>query len=369
MAATHAKSRVLCVMQLPPPVHGVTTVNERVAHSKLLTSRFELDVLPLRFASSIDDTGRISTRKVSRAVVTGARLAWRLLVRRPDAVYFTLTPRGPAFYRDCVYIGIMKSFGVVRVFHLHAQGVAEQLDARWKRELYAWAFRDAWVIHLSPALEHDTAEVTGSDRVVFVPNGVPDRSNGVATTPRATPRVLYLSNMIAEKGALILLEALGGLARRGVAFEATFAGARFNDGCVEQLEARIAELALSDRVRYIGPVYGAAKDALFRDHDVFAFPTSRDAFPLVLLEAMQHALPIVTTHQGAISEIVRDGVTGFVVPSRDPDALAAKLEVLLADPQLRQHMGERARSRYLESYTLERFEHSLATALAHCIGD
>jgi glycosyltransferase involved in cell wall biosynthesis len=64
--------------------------------------------------------------------------------------------------------------------------------------------------------------------------------------------------------------------------------------------------------------------------------------PLVVLEAMACGLPVITTTHGA-GEIVRDGIDGFFVPIRDPEAIAARLEQLHRDPALREQMGRNAR--------------------------
>jgi glycosyltransferase involved in cell wall biosynthesis len=346
-----AKPRLLCVMQLPPPVHGVTAVNACVATSRELADRFELDVLPLQFADSVADLGRVSVRKVARGAAVAARLVWRLAAHRPAAVYLTLAPGGAAFYRDCAYLAIVRAFGARRILHLHARLAPSRL--------VPWALRDAWVIELGRDV-HDAR--AGDDRVVVVPNGIADSGEPVRAV-RATPRVLFLSNLARDKGPLVLADALALLAGRGVAFEATFAGAPADAGCAEELERRLRGL----RARYIGAVHGDAKIALFRDHDVFALPTARDAFPLVVLEALQHGLPVVTTREGALPEIVDDAV-GRLVP-RDPAVLADALEPLLRDAELRARLGAAARRRYLERYTAERFERALASALAHCIAD
>lgn len=352
-------------MHMPPPVHGVTMVNERVASSAILTSQFEIDVLPLRFSDTVDEIGTVTPQKLVRALETGARLAWRLLRHRPDAVYVTLSPPGGAFYRDCLYVGVIKSFRVPRIYHLHAQGFAA-LDTGWKAGLARWVFRDAWVIQLSPVLRGDTRDLADEARVYYVANGIPD--DGQARIVHfGPPRILFLSNMIAQKGPLALAAALGELAARDLAFEATFAGAGFNDGTLASFHAEVAQLGLTDRVRYVGPVYGAAKDELFRTHDIFALPTQRDAFPLVVLEAMQHGLPVVSTREGAIPDMVDEGVTGYLVAKGDGAALAARLRELVEDRALRVRLGDQARARYLAQFTVEQFEQRLAAALAQCL--
>jgi glycosyltransferase involved in cell wall biosynthesis len=155
---------------------------------------------------------------------------------------------------------------------------------------------------------------------------------------------------------------------QGVAFNATFAGAA-NGACLDEFTRSVRTLGLEERVRFIGPAYGDQKDELFRTHDVFVLPTfyAQEAFPLVVLEAMQWGLPVVSTTEGAIPEIVQDGVTGYVVPQRDPAALAARLATLLGSDELMRGMGLNARKRFLARYTLEHFETRLTAALVRSL--
>ncbi len=356
-------------MQLPPPVHGASVMNAHVADSELLAAHFDIDVLPLRFANSVDDIGSVSLRKLGRVATHAARLLARTVRRRPDAVYFTLSPVGGSFYRDCLFIALLKLLRVPRVYHLHGKGIGRELDDAWKQRLYAWAFANAWVIHLSPMLATETAPIAEANRVRFIPNGITPTASAPTRTARERPRILYVSNMSEDKGPLVLVDALAELADRGVQFEATFAGAPFGD-CVDKFERKVAERRLGANVRYVGPQYGEAKDKLFADHDIFVFPTyyAQEAFPLVLIEAMQHGLPVVTTFEGAIPEMVEDGVTGCLVPQRDHRALAAKIAQLVDDEVLRRRMGNAGRQRYEERFTLDRFEAALSDVLREVVG-
>jgi glycosyltransferase involved in cell wall biosynthesis len=71
---------------------------------------------------------------------------------------------------------------------------------------------------------------------------------------------------------------------------------------------------------------------------------------------MQFSLPIVSTFEGGIPDVVENGVTGFLVPQKDVEALADKLEILIKSPELRKQMGAAGRKKYEEEFTLERFE-------------
>jgi glycosyltransferase involved in cell wall biosynthesis len=100
----------------------------------------------------------------------------------------------------------------------------------------------------------------------------------------------------------------------------------------------------------------------YRQADVFVLPTLFEGMSLAVLEAMASGLPVITTPNGP-AEVVRDGVDGFIVPIRDVDAIADRLDRLRADPELRMYMGRNARMRARE-FTWSRYREA-ATATIH----
>jgi glycosyltransferase involved in cell wall biosynthesis len=91
------------------------------------------------------------------------------------------------------------------------------------------------------------------------------------------------------------------------------------------------------------PVYGS--------FDLFVLSSRREGLPNSILEAMAVGLSVVTTDVAGISELVRDGQTGYVVPQRDVDRLAHAMVTLVADKQLRQHMGQAGRERIKREFS------------------
>lgn len=94
----------------------------------------------------------------------------------------------------------------------------------------------------------------------------------------------------------------------------------------------------------------AVIDDLYSRAAVFVVPSHFDPLPLVLLEAMAYGLPTVSTPSCGIPEVLLDGVTGFLVPIGDVDALAARLTELLLDPERAQEMGKAGRARVEEHF-------------------
>ncbi len=81
-------------------------MNELLIGSRALRSRFQLDVLPLKFTRSIKDVGYASARKLAQLPAVWARLIAKCIVRTPNAIYFTLAPTGIAFFRDLTIVAI-----------------------------------------------------------------------------------------------------------------------------------------------------------------------------------------------------------------------------------------------------------------------
>ena len=90
-----------------------------------------------------------------------------------------------------------------------------------------------------------------------------------------------------------------------------------------------------------------------------------ECFSLVLLEAMEHGLPCISTIEGGIPGIVDDGKTGFLVPKHDVAALADKIQLLLNDSVLRSNMGKVGREKFEKEFTLEVFEKKMVEILSN----
>lgn len=177
---------------------------------------------------------------------------------------------------------------------------------------------------------------------------------------------LTISNLNSSKGTWILLEACRLLQERGVHdFCVHFVGAGTAEINEKDFRGSIETQGLSDVAQYHGRLYGEEKERLLHKADVFVHPTLNDCFPLVLLEAMQHALPIIATPVGAIPDMVEDGVTGFIIPEQDTKALAEAMQSFIEHPERIRSMGEAARERFLHSYTADQFEQHLLHILAH----
>lgn len=230
---------------------------------------------------------------------------------------------------------------------LHAHG---GLIAGW---LTTWPRRVAARLLLAPAdaivpVAKSVASVLedlAPGRVEVVRNGVDLAVFEVHDRPfRTTPRVLYAGVVTRRKGLLDLAQASRLLHERGSCHEVVILGGTPDEGAAEErlVHAEVASLA---QVRLAGPRSHEEMPAWYWEADIFCLPSWWEAMPLTVLEAMASGLPVVATDVGDVSDVVLDGVTGLVVPPRDPAALAAALDRLLGDADLRRKMGAAGRRR------------------------
>ncbi len=95
-------------------------------------------------------------------------------------------------------------------------------------------------------------------------------------------------------------------------------------------------------------------EEVLRDADIFILSSDWEGLPLVAVEAMAAGKPVISTSVGGVPELVEKEVTGFLVPPKDPDALASAILRLARDPQLRKQMGLAAKKHAVERFDISR---------------
>jgi glycosyltransferase involved in cell wall biosynthesis len=161
--------------------------------------------------------------------------------------------------------------------------------------------------------------------------------------------LLAVGRLLPEKGHRYLLEALTRLRERHPRTVLLVAGEGPLRG---ELERASRAAGLNGSVRFLGNREDIP--CLLLAADVLVLPSLREGLPLVVLEAMAAAKPVVVSDVGGTREAVVDGVTGLLVPPADPSALASALSVLLADPAKAQAMGREGRRRVEREFSAER---------------
>jgi len=357
-------------MHLPPPVHGTSLINQSIKASDHINEQFDCEYINSSGSSVTKDVGHLSLRKLTRLLCMYLKVLKTLAVNRFDLVYMTIAVSGSALLKDSLVILLTKALRKKIVIHLHGLGIA---DERKKHVFMDWYYRFVFkgtsVIHLSNVLLRDVEGLVPVSHQFVVGNGV-ERSGNKEEPVRneACPKLLYLSHLIEFKGYFELLQAANILKNRGHKFMLNFVGGwAGNSSAREKFYNFLTKNKLDKFVELSGPQYGQGKEKAFMEASVFILPSHNECFPLCILEAMAHGLPVIATNVGAISEILEDEKTGYIVPAKNPGALADKLETLLNNPELRKQMGAAGREKFLRCYTLSAFEDRLQGVLEQII--
>lgn len=353
--------RILFILHTPPPVHGSSVVGKAIKDSLVINEAFECRFINLGTSRTVDEIGKNPFVKIGRYLSIIIKVLKQLLTHKPNLCYLAITAKGPAFYKDSLIALLVKGFGVRMVYHFHNKGVSTRQHKALDNFLYKSVFKNAHAILLSKYLYHDVEKYFTADRVHYCPNGIPDidrKQKALDKIKNKKTEILFLSNLIESKGVFVLLKACEILKQKGLAFHCTYVGGE-GDVNANQFQKKVKDLCVTDQVVYVGKKYGEEKEKVFSKSDIFIHPTYEDCFPLVLLEAMQHGLPTVSTFEGGIRSIVENGITGFLVPQQNAQVLAEKLEILIQNPALRQQMGEAGRLKYEQEFTLNKFEERL----------
>lgn len=411
---------ILFITPLPPPVHGSAMVSQYINDSELIQGEFECDFVNLSTSRRMEEIGKGGIKKLLRFVGSFFTLFYKLLTHRYDLCYLAITCHGVGFLKDAPFVLLCKLFGRKVVIHQHNKGMSGCIE-RWPyRWLIPYVYKCTRVILLSWYLYQDIAQAVKREQVVICPNGIPETEIGkqnqrstlegvkelrteslvgaveevgmlraasvdltlnsqqeqreqlaVVTTPlscrgvggESATHLLFLSNLIPSKGVYVLLDACKILKERGLDFHCNFVGGESKEMDRRVFEEAVKERGLVGRVLYHGPKYGEEKEHYWQMADVFVQPTYEDCFPLTILEAMQHGLPVVSTDEGAVPDMVVDGKNGFICKRQDAAGLANAIERLLLDEALRNRMGTEGYRMYKEKFTLSCFEHRFAEIL------
>ena len=162
-------------------------------------------------------------------------------------------------------------------------------------------------------------------------------------------RVVSVSRIHWVKGYEFALQALALVRRAGVDVDYTIIG-HADDKARLSVLATARDLGIEPSVHIRGTQTPSEIVATLRAADVFLLSSLSEGLSTATLEAMAVGLPVVVTDVGGMREAVTDGVHGFVVPPRDPAALAAALLELAADGELRRKMGDEGRRRAVEEF-------------------
>jgi glycosyltransferase involved in cell wall biosynthesis len=314
---------VCLVGPFPEPINGCSHANETLLRGLLKTgAKCSIVNTSTPTISSVQGT-HFSIAKAIHFIKTYIYV-WKILQVNvvyitPGQTFFGLIKYLP-FYLMC--IALRKPY----VLHLHGNHLGNQYNKlrNIKKAIFKYCVSHAAAgIVLSDSLRANFSQLLCPEKVFVVPNFVAEEiyDQPPANKPTDHPRLLYLSNLMREKGILFFLDALLILKASGLTFTAAIAGS-MEANLRNEVEARL--INLDDNVEYVGPVTGRIKIELLNSMNIFILPTyySMEGQPIALLEALATGNIVITTKHAGIPDIITS-FNGYFVPPQDASAIAS----------------------------------------------
>ena len=231
--------------------------------------------------------------------------------------------------------------------------------------IYSRLFRSGDLILACSAYSYEHLIRFGSnpDRTAIHPAGIDIKKYSfhpkAASGQVSDITFLSVSRLVEEKGLQYGVEAIYLLKKKNPALRVRYV--IIGGGPLEKKLKRMCEqLDLKEDVRFMGWMDQNEIIEKMREADIFLLPSVAEANPVVLMEARATGLPAIATSVGSIPDTVPDGVSGFLVPPRNAEALAEKMEYLAGHPELRERMGFNGRQVVEQMHDIDKLNRRLA---------
>ncbi|NRP59898.1 glycosyltransferase family 4 protein [Marinobacterium sp. xm-d-564] len=322
------KGDVLLIGPFPEPVHGCSLAN-MVLYKGLVSKQIAVDRINMGTVLS-EDIGSFTWKKLF--FVFGRYLSIYKIFFFKN-IYLTPGQTFLGVLKYAPYILIGRLFRKNVIFHVHGNYLWQEYERSGfvKRKIVRFLIsRSSKGIVLSESLRKNLLPFLPSKDILTVHNFFEDFLISPELVKEfSSLKVVFLSNLMTEKGIFDLLDALEILVAEGVSFEARIAGGIDTD---VQKAVRDRLHALGPSVSYVGVVAGAEKKSLLSWANTFVLPTyyRSEGQPISLIEAMATGNAIVTTRHAGIPDILTD-CNAFFVDDRSPSQIAAVLKDFYSD--------------------------------------
>lgn len=357
------KRHLLVIGPVPPPIHGESLAMKHLIDSKEVQNAFRLTVVNTNRKQTTKG-GSFSFAKLFQDM--GIIFRIRRIVRE-DAVaimYLSLSQTKLGLIRDALLIRLAGKRAGRVIAHLHGnnlRNILVTMNPLMKRLVTPALTSIESGIVLSRNLAFNFMGLPG--HIEIVPNGIDSAyfTDQEIESARNNPanesrfHILYLSNLIETKGFAQLILAVMDLLKKGYPVTLWLAGQIYDQPLFDRMMDQAGAAGYNEKIVYLGTVTGMRKKQLLRDADVMVLPTTYpiEGQPISIIEGMASGLPIISSVQGAIPELIEGN--GIALKEINRNSLAQAIIRLMADRNLYRHLSQESRRHFLKQYTLEHY--------------
>lgn len=345
---------ILIIGPLPEPITGVSLANKVVLESLEGNSRFDVKYINTSYYKFDENLGEFSFSKLLFSLFLNFQF---IKIFKNKIVY--LTP-GQTFFGVLKYsIFILVSYVLRKelIIHIHGNYLAKEyssLKGVKKRIFHFLISRSSKGIVLSKSLKKNLTPFINEDKIYILPNFAENYLLNTTQKNYCDLRIVFLSNLMKEKGILVLLKTLKNLEQKGILYKAKIAG-NIDSKNKEEIVLLINELRHTE---YLGIVSGKQKRDLLSWSNTFVLPTfyKMEGQPISIIEAMATGNVIITTQHAGIPDIIEDKKHGFFVEKNSVISLEEKLIYLSDATETIKEISNINRDYFQENFTVQQFK-------------
>jgi len=362
--------KILLIGPLPDPVTGISLANHTIKeYIGKYGGKYAISSINMSY-NELEGQGRIGKISFEKVFFYSKFYKNLFKIFAADIVYITpgLTFFGVVKYAPFIYLAKTLRKEIITHIHGNYLHIEYQNVSDWKKfVMKAILSKTDKGIVLSNSLVCNMAPFIDKKNIYVLENFVEDAifpaKDEVKEFHTDYLRILYLSNLMPEKGIFDLLDALLILQEKNIKFTAQIAGA-----IDIQHQAKIQEMLdkLSKNVEYLGIVRSQAKKAAFMKSNIFVLPTYLpwEGQPISVLEAMATGNVVLTSRHAGIPDIFKENENGYYVNKRDPENIAQKLIDISRNLTGQKHIMVHNQEIAAEKYRVENYIKNFIAILA-----
>lgn len=348
-------NKILLVGPFPKPISGVSISNKKLKEILINENEFTVDFINTSYPEFDEEIGVFSFKKLIFFLKLNIKF---FKIIKFDKIY--ITP-GQTFYGILKYTFFILFSSIWKkelIIHVHGNYLGSEYKALKGLKKYFFRFLitkfDKGIV-LSKSLENNLTPFLNKKSIFILPNFAEEKfykeDRGVST---AELRIIYISNLMSEKGIFYLLDSLLELKEQNIKYKARIAG-NIDKKFQNNIFNRLKELP---DVTYLNIVKGLEKKQMLDWGNVFILPTfyKMEGQPISILEAMASKNLIITTAHAGIPDIIKNNIHGFFVDKKSSTAITKKLVYLSENKEIITKIANNNKRYFLSNFSVDLFK-------------
>ncbi|MCD4771266.1 glycosyltransferase [archaeon] len=352
--------KILFLSPLPPPHYGSAASSQMCLKILKDSKKFKIQNIKLNYSKEMSDIGKINLDKIKGIFYVKKQIKKQTQNFKPDLIYFVPATYSLGLIRDWLFVREIKRYWKGQIlFHIRSRILNKTWNSFFGKRILKNMYTGNRAIILGKELIRDLREMIQKKDIFILPNAIKNEISNKNIKEIIKKRkenkqfnILFLSNMDRRKGWPKLLDTCKILDKKNFNFKCDFVGGWWNKEDKEYFEKFIKKNKLEKKVFAHGKKLGKEWLKFLDNANVLIYPTERDTFGRVLIEAYMYGVPVIANKEGSIPSIVEHGKTGFLLKKNTPKEIAS---IVLRKTNWEQ-LGKNARILFLREFVFHKYK-------------